>query len=255
MTTFYRNPHSGNTKMTPCTAVNTVRRIRPVYWLPPIGIAIALFSYLVPVTFWLRFLSLLRARTLLVGMVLLFSLIAVSLVWATGQKIDAYLFHFFNMHGSRPRWLDRAMQMITEFGNGIVTMGIALALFFFVNHQLSYEFIFGTLVLWLIVELIKVLVRRSRPFTKLSGVRVVGSRARGKSFPSGHTSQAFYMATIFVQYFQVHSATLVLFYTAALLVGITRMYLGMHYPRDVLAGAILGTCWGLIGVTLHYPFF
>ncbi len=241
--------------MTPCTVVNKVRRIRPVYWLPPIGIAIALFSYLVPVTFWLRFLSLLRARTPLVGMVLLFSLIAVSLVWATGQKIDAYIFHFFNMKGSRPRWLDRAMQIITEFGNGIVTMGIALALFFLVNRQLSYEFIFGTLVLWLIVELIKVLVRRSRPFAKLPGVRVVGSRARGKSFPSGHTSQAFYMATIFVQYFQVHTATLVLFYTAALLVGVTRMYLGMHYPRDVLAGAILGTCWGLVGVTLHYPFF
>jgi membrane-associated phospholipid phosphatase len=241
--------------MTPCVVVNKVRRIRPVYWLPPLGIAIALFSYLVPVTFWLRFLSMLRARTLLVSMVLVFGLVAVSLVWATGQKIDAYLFHFFNKRGSRPRWLDRTMQIITEFGNGVVTVGIVLALFFFVNRHLSYEFIFGTLVLWMIVELVKVLIRRSRPFTKLTGVRVVGTRARGNSFPSGHTSQAFYMATIFVQYFQVHTATMIFFYLAALMVGVTRMYLGMHYPRDVLAGAILGTCWGLIGVTLNYPFF
>jgi membrane-associated phospholipid phosphatase len=35
---------------------------------------------------------------------------------------------------------------------------------------------------------------------------------------------------------------------AGLLVGITRMYVGAHYPRDVLAGAILGSAWGLLGV-------
>ena len=38
-----------------------------------------------------------------------------------------------------------------------------------------------------------------------------------------------------------------LLYAIALLVGITRMYVGAHYPRDVLAGAILGSAWGLLG--------
>jgi membrane-associated phospholipid phosphatase len=44
-----------------------------------------------------------------------------------------------------------------------------------------------------------------------------------------------------------------LLYTIAFLVGITRMYIGAHYPRDVLAGAILGSIWGLLGVILN-PF-
>jgi membrane-associated phospholipid phosphatase len=41
-----------------------------------------------------------------------------------------------------------------------------------------------------------------------------------------------------------------LLYATALLVGLTRMYVGAHYPRDVLAGAILGTAWALFGVSV-----
>ena len=41
-----------------------------------------------------------------------------------------------------------------------------------------------------------------------------------------------------------------LLYTIALLVGVTRMYVGAHYPRDVLAGAILGSAWGMLGMII-----
>jgi membrane-associated phospholipid phosphatase len=43
----------------------------------------------------------------------------------------------------------------------------------------------------------------------------------------------------------------VILYALALLVGITRMYVGAHYPRDVLAGAILGSAWGLLGALIN----
>jgi membrane-associated phospholipid phosphatase len=43
-------------------------------------------------------------------------------------------------------------------------------------------------------------------------------------------------------------------YTLAALVAVTRMYIGAHYPRDVLAGAILGSVWGLLGVMLDANF-
>jgi len=235
--------------------MHKVRKIRPAYWLLPLIAALALFSVSVPYSFWLRFLTRLKGRTLLVSMILLFCLVALSLIWSTGQRIDAGVFAFFNTHGRRPQWLDRTMRSITEIGNGIVTLGIALALYFFVTPHLAYEYVFGTLSMWLIVELMKVLIHRSRPFTKLTDVRVVGTRARGKSFPSGHTSQAFYMSTIFIRYFHVSVLTAIALYLAALIVGITRMYMGMHYPRDVLAGAILGTCWGLMGVTINSYIF
>ena len=51
-----------------------------------------------------------------------------------------------------------------------------------------------------------------------------------------------------IQHFHASFWVVFLLYAVALLVGITRMYVGAHYPRDVLAGAILGSAWGLLGV-------
>jgi membrane-associated phospholipid phosphatase len=73
----------------------------------------------------------------------------------------------------------------------------------------------------------------------------------GRSFPSWHTSQAFFTATLIAPYFHASAWVVFLLYTIALLVGITRMYVGAHYPRDVLAGAILGIVWGLLGVLVN----
>ena len=115
------------------------------------------------------------------------------------------------------------------------------------DHLLAYELVLGTLTLWLVVELVKALVHRGRPFIRLTQARIVGRRAIGRSFPSGHTSQAFFMATLLAGYFHAGVWAVCLLYTTALLVGITRMYVGAHYPRDVLAGAILGSAWGLLG--------
>jgi membrane-associated phospholipid phosphatase len=98
-----------------------------------------------------------------------------------------------------------------------------------------------------VVELLKAMVHRRRPFIRLSQARIVGSRAVGVSFPSGHTSQAFFMATLIAGYWHAGVWVVCLLYAIALLVGITRIYLGAHYPRDVLAGAILGSAWGLLG--------
>ncbi len=126
-------------------------------------------------------------------------------------------------------------------------MALALILFFAGDHLLAYELILGTLTLWLVVELVKALVHRGRPFIRLSQARIVGRRAGGRSFPSGHTSQAFFMATLLAGYFHAGVWAVCLLYAIALLVGITRMYVGAHYPRDVLAGAILGSAWGLLG--------
>ena len=189
-----------------------------------------------------------QSQAILASMLLIFSLLAISLVWSAGQRLDAWVFLSFNLRWSRPLWLDRIMLGFTQIGNGIAALGIALVLFLAGDRLLAYELILGTLTLWLVVELVKILVHRSRPFIRLTQARIVGYRARGRSFPSGHTSQAFFMATLMAQHFHPSVWVAFLLYAAALLVGITRMYVGAHYPRDVLAGAILGSAWGLLGV-------
>ena len=188
----------------------------------------------------------LQSHRTLASMLLVFSLLAISLVWSTGQRLDARAFLFFNVHGSRPIWLDRVMLGFTQVGSAIGALGLALILLLTNNRLLAYELILGTATLWLVVELIKFLVHRSRPFIRLTQARIVGYRAIGRSFPSGHTSQTFFMAILIAQHFHTSIWVTLLLYTVALLVGITRMYVGAHYPRDVLAGAILGSAWGLL---------
>ena len=222
--------------------------IRPVDWLAGLTVSLVMFLAFLPYAMRLAFWHSLQAQRTLASMVLIFSLLAISLVWSTGQRIDAWAFLFFNVRGPRPLWLDWMMLGFTQIGNGIASLVMALVLFLAGDRLLAYELILGTLTLWLVVELVKILAHRSRPFIKLTQTRIVGYRAGGRSFPSGHTSQAFFMATLMAQHFHVSIWGVCLLYAIALLVGITRMYVGAHYPRDVLAGAILGTAWGLLGV-------
>ena len=227
-----------------------VSRHQPIALLVTLTIGLVIFFVFLPpyirIVFWNGLLS----HKILAGLLIVFSLLAISLVWSAGQHVDDWAFLLFNVRGSRPLWLDRVMLGFTQIGNGFVILGIALVLYLVSDRLLSYELMLGTLTLWLVVELLKFLVHRSRPFIRLAQARIVGYQAIGRSFPSGHTSQAFFMATLMAQHF--HSSVWVVFllYAAALMVGITRMYIGAHYPRDVLAGAILGSAWGLLGAII-----
>ena len=225
-----------------------LRVYRPIAWLVFLTTSLALFLAWMPSQMRIIIWHGLLARGILSSMLLVFSILAVSLVWSAGQRVDVWAFLFFNLRGSRPVWLDRTMLGFTQIGSGIAALAIGLILFLAGDRLVAYELILGTLTLWIVVELVKSLVRRSRPIIRVTQARIVGYRAGGRSFPSGHTSQVFFMATLMAPHFHASTWAVFLLYAIALLVGITRMYVGAHYPRDVLAGAILGSAWGLLGV-------
>ena len=227
------------------------RRINSVYWVIALSILLAIALILMPGYLWEYYWRSIRGQKQLLVLILLFSLVAVSLVWKTGQRLDVWAFKVFNLRGRRERWLDWAMLALTQLGTGVFAMGVAIIFFLTVNHTLAYEVVLGTLSLWLVVELMKTLICRTRPYIKLTDTRIVGSRAGGHSFPSGHTSQSFFLAALISHYHQFDISGWLILYSVALLVGITRMYVGMHYPRDVLGGAALGTAWGLFGMIVN----
>lgn len=195
----------------------------------------------------------LLAQRLVVGLLLFFSLLSLSLLWSAGERLDARIFLFFNQHKLRNLNLDRVMWLATQLGGGLFGLGLAGFLFILSYRRLAIEMVFGTLTLWLFVELVKALADRTRPFISLAEIRVVGRRAIGRSFPSGHTSQAFFLASLFIHHFELGFLSYLPLFGLAALVGFTRIYIGMHYPRDVLAGAILGVIWGLL-ITLLDPY-
>lgn len=215
-------------------------------WLPS-GARAALFTAL-------------AAQRLLVGMIFLFALIAVSLVWSVGQRLDTWIFLFFNLRGYHPKWLDRVMWLATQVGNMLTAFILAGLLFVLNERSLAVEVILGTLTLWLLVETIKALTDRTRPFLDLEQARVIGWQERGRSFPSGHTAQTFFLMTVlsstpFSSGFQPGIWGTVTLYAIAVFVGFTRMYVGAHYPRDVIGGAVLGCAWGILATLVHPYWF
>lgn len=99
------------------------------------------------------------------------------------------------------------------------------------------------LLAWLVGdELLKPLVDRGRPPRDGHGLRAIVRLPDDPSFPSGHATQAFAAATcLAVLVPPLRPWPVVL----AALIALSRVYLGVHFPSDVLAGALLGTAIGL----------
>lgn len=91
-------------------------------------------------------------------------------------------------------------------------------------------------------ELIKNLVRRPRPFLTFTELTTVIPRPGQFSFPSGHSSASFAAAVVF--YRNLPKKYGVLAIVLAALIAFSRLYVGVHYPTDVLAGALVGAALG-----------
>jgi membrane-associated phospholipid phosphatase len=206
------------------------------------------FLYLLPTGTRLALVSSIFVQRTVVTVLLLFTLVTVSLLWSAGQRVDARLFLYVNLHGYHADWLDSVMWLLTQLGSFGFALLLAVVLLLTHMRRVAIVLLLGMLTLWLMVETVKALTDRSRPFTLLEGARVVGWKALGLSFPSGHTSQAFFLATLMSRHFQFDLGLTALLYLVAVLVGLTRIYVGAHYPRDVIAGALLGSVWGVLSV-------
>ncbi len=92
----------------------------------------------------------------------------------------------------------------------------------------------------IVTQATKVIVKRQRPFEKYSFIIKRDDEGAGLSFPSGHTSSAFCTATsLSLRYRKWYVIAPAYIFAAS--VGWARMYQGVHYPSDVVAGALVGT--------------
>ncbi len=143
------------------------------------------------------------------------------------ENMDLVLLKSIN--GTDEPWFDVMKPVIsTDYFAGIV--GISP---FFLNKEqtiLSFGLTLGE------VELFKLLFHRPRPFQTYDWV-VKRADASGYSMPSGHAAMAFEAAYIWSEYFPQFS---IAFYSLATYIAISRVYYGVHYPSDVIFGAILG---------------
>ena len=147
----------------------------------------------------------------------------------------------------RTRWhapaLERAMRLLGRAGNnGAVWVAINAVLAIVDPSNREAWLICAALgpIAIGVNYAIKLLVRRPRPV--LDGLPPLGGAPSSLSFPSAHSTSSFAVATAATR-IAPEAAVL---YVLAAAIAIGRPYLGMHYPSDVLAGALLGTALGLL---------
>ena len=210
--------------------------------------ALGLFLLWLPLPSRRLLISSLFANRWLIALLSVFGLMAISLLWAAGQRLDVWLFTALNLRGYHAVWMDRLMWAATQIGNVGFAALLVVAATVLGDRRLALDLVLGSLTLWLLVTIIKAITDRARPFNLLRETRVIGWREAGLSFPSGHTTQIFFMATLAISHFQLSLVVALGLYAIAALVGFTRIYVGVHYPRDVIAGAILGLIWGGLGL-------
>ena len=157
-----------------------------------------------------------------------------------------------NIRSGALDYLMRGISFLSDSGWIWIVAAIALMLS---KKYRRYGFILsaGLLVCLLIGNVtLKPLIGRLRPYDTYEDFLPLINRLRDYSFPSGHTYSAFCGATVL---FSANKRLGYAAFTLAALTAFSRVYLLVHYPSDVLAGALLGIGIGVFCLRIVYPLF
>ena len=142
---------------------------------------------------------------------------------------------------ARTPLLDKIMVFITSLGNGGMIWIAATILLLIPKKTRKVGIMSGVALLGSLIinnHIIKNIVQRPRPFVTFTDLQILIPTPSEFSFPSGHTASSFAAAGVFYsnlpKKFGVPAVIL------AGLIGLSRLYVGVHYPTDVIAGIIMG---------------
>ena len=171
---------------------------------------------------------------------------------ASLNQIDILIFYLINISMQNPIF-DVLMPLISNIGYFSIWILVCILLFVFGGRKgrnVALVCIVALVFGYFLTEILKYIIVRPRPYAVLDGVRVL-TDSSGSSWPSGHTVASFIGAIIIGRSynFNFRGKSCRLLYPLlvfASLVGFSRIYNGVHYPFDVISGALIGIFCALL---------
>lgn len=148
----------------------------------------------------------------------------------------------------RPRLL-KAVKALNYGITGVTMLLYAALLFYlFICKDLRFVRVFLTPgISFLAVSAMREIIRAKRPYEVLDIKPLIPKNRKGGSFPSRH---AYSMYVIAMCFFYVYKPLGIIFFVLGIIMAYIRVIGGMHFPRDVAAGVIIGVLSGVIGFYL-----
>lgn len=152
---------------------------------------------------------------------------------------ELFIFQAINNLASQWAFVDALAVFFAKYF-GYVLVGMVIILFWKKWQRIFWAFLSAILAGFGVVELIRFFWSRPRPFVE-NNVNLLIEAADKPSFPSGHA--AFFFALSFVVY-QYNKKAGLFFFLASCLIAISRVFVGIHWPTDIIGGAIIGIIVG-----------
>jgi undecaprenyl-diphosphatase len=170
------------------------------------------------------------------------------------QELDEYLLLKVNKEWSSP-FLDQTLPAITDLHKNVFFVAAVLALFVFFIYKYRMQAVIFLFSLAATVgaddafcgNVVKPIFSRLRPDRGHLDLIVRAPEFGGYSFPSNHAANMFCLATFLAYYFPRYRF---LFFFCAVVVGYSRVYSAVHYPSDIIGGAVIGIIIGWIGAVI-----
>src|SRR5438093_11721871 len=163
-------------------------------------------------------------------------------MFASIGGVDELLFRALNLAGTNAT-LDVIMILITTLGGTYILALFAIPLWLRGQREATFDFILILVLTVVVTTAIKYLVDRSRPCVDSAfGAQTLPGYGcdtePDPSFPSGHASRAVALAGLVALRFRWRAGGAAMAF--ATLVGVSRVYMGLHWPSDILGGAFVG---------------